>query len=150
MDGDVSRQCRRSLLSSHHRFFQKVVALGEQATILIEGVDSLSICTKASTAQVSLGLETHESAVLVLSSKHLGDVLALKLEVRQSASDLHQLLFMSVVAVAALAQDVDLVLQAVDLPAQARLIFDHRAQLCNGFPLLLKAPQNLSGFSCLL
>ena len=33
----------------------------------------------------------------------------------------NQHLFMSVVAVAALAQDVDLVFQAVDLPAQARL-----------------------------
>merc|ERR1719239_755385 len=87
---------------------------------------------------------------MVLSSKHLCDILTLELEVRQSTSDLHQLLLMSVVAVAALAQDVDLVLQAVDLPAQPRLVFDHRTQLCNGFPLLLKAPQNLSSLSPLL
>ena len=36
MDGDVSGQCWRSLLRSHHRLLQKVVALGEQATVLGE------------------------------------------------------------------------------------------------------------------
>ena len=36
MDRDVSGQCWRSLLRSHHRLLQKVVALGEQATVLGE------------------------------------------------------------------------------------------------------------------
>ena len=36
MDGDVSGQCGRSLLGSHHRLLQKVVALGEQAPVLVE------------------------------------------------------------------------------------------------------------------
>ena len=36
MNRDVSGQCRRSLLRSHHSLLQKVVALGKQAPVLVQ------------------------------------------------------------------------------------------------------------------